>query len=76
MDRGWMRDALCAESHPDLWFPEHAHTFENRQARMICERCPVREQCLEYALVNGENEGIWGGLLPRERRLLKRKMRK
>jgi len=32
----------------------------------------VREQCLEYALANGEKFGIWGGLSERERRRLRR----
>jgi WhiB family redox-sensing transcriptional regulator len=32
----------------------------------------VREQCLEYALANGEKFGIWGGLSERERRRIRR----
>jgi WhiB family redox-sensing transcriptional regulator len=32
----------------------------------------VREDCLEYALVNGEKFGIWGGMSERERRRLRR----
>jgi WhiB family redox-sensing transcriptional regulator len=32
----------------------------------------VREDCLEYALANGEKFGIWGGLSERERRRLRR----
>jgi WhiB family redox-sensing transcriptional regulator len=32
----------------------------------------VREDCLEYALDNGEKFGIWGGMSERERRRLRR----
>jgi WhiB family transcriptional regulator, redox-sensing transcriptional regulator len=32
----------------------------------------VREDCLEYALANGEKFGIWGGLSERERRRVRR----
>jgi len=38
----------------------------------VCKGCEVREQCLDYALANGEKFGIWGGLSERERRRLRR----
>jgi WhiB family redox-sensing transcriptional regulator len=38
----------------------------------VCRGCEVREQCLEYALINGEKFGIWGGLSERERRRIRR----
>ena len=38
----------------------------------MCRGCVVREDCLEYALANGEKFGIWGGLSERERRRLRR----
>lgn len=37
-------------------------------ARSICETCPVITECLALGL--DEEEGIWGGRLPEERRLL------
>lgn len=37
-------------------------------ARLICAGCTVRTQCLEEALAAGEQDGIWGGLTPEERR--------
>lgn len=36
-------------------------------AKRVCSRCPVRAACLDYAITNGEDEGIWGGTTPRER---------
>ena len=39
-----------------------------REAKAICATCPHRIRCLEYALDNNEDHGIWGGLSVRERR--------
>jgi hypothetical protein len=45
-------------------------------ARQICSRCPVRADCLAYALAAEEEFGIWGGLDQNERRNLKRRLRR
>ena len=45
------------------------------QARALCQACPVREECLDYALSVGEPHGIWGGLNELERRRLLRSRR-
>jgi WhiB family redox-sensing transcriptional regulator len=43
-------------------------------ARRICADCPVRQSCLEYALANRIDHGVWGGCSERERRrILKRR---
>ena len=55
---------------PDLFFPERGAS--TREAKEVCRGCVVREDCLEYALANGEKFGIWGGLSERERRRLRR----
>jgi hypothetical protein len=38
-----------------------------KQAQMICRRCPVRQECLDYAMTNGEAWGVWGATTPRMR---------
>ncbi len=38
----------------------------------MCRGCVVREECLEFALANGEKFGIWGGMSERERRRVRR----
>ena len=43
-----------------------------REAKEVCRGCVVREDCLEFALDNGEKFGIWGGMSERERRRLRR----
>jgi WhiB family redox-sensing transcriptional regulator len=69
-DRAWQDQANCLGVDPDLFFPERGAS--TREAKEVCRGCEVREQCLEYALANGEKFGIWGGLSERERRRLRR----
>ena len=72
----WRVNALCAEIPGDLWFADSTHTAENKRAKQICKECPVRQECLEDALVHNMQHGIWGGMTPLERRSLKRKMKR
>ena len=66
----WQDYANCLGVDPDLFFPERGAS--TREAKEVCRGCVVREDCLEYALVNGEKFGIWGGMSERERRRLRR----
>ncbi len=67
---GWQDFANCLGVDPDLFFPERGAS--TREAKEVCKGCVVREDCLEYALANGEKFGIWGGLSERERRRIRR----
>jgi WhiB family redox-sensing transcriptional regulator len=69
-DRTWQVRANCMGVDPDLFFPERGAS--TREAKEVCRGCVVREDCLEYALANGEKFGIWGGLSERERRRIRR----
>ncbi|MEO6126452.1 MAG: WhiB family transcriptional regulator [Ilumatobacteraceae bacterium] len=69
-DRSWQDQANCLGVDPDLFFPERGAS--TREAKEVCRGCVVRLDCLEFALVNGEKFGIWGGLSERERRRLRR----
>jgi WhiB family transcriptional regulator, redox-sensing transcriptional regulator len=66
--------ALCADrdQDPDLWFPRNGDWVGAERAMAICRICPVRERCLQWALDNGEREGIWGGTTPGGRRQLRK----
>ncbi len=66
----WQRQANCMGVDPDLFFPERGAS--TREAKEVCRGCVVREDCLEYALENGEKFGIWGGMSERERRRIRR----
>jgi WhiB family transcriptional regulator, redox-sensing transcriptional regulator len=68
--RDWQLQANCLGVDPDLFFPERGAS--TREAKEVCRGCVVREDCLEYALSNGEKFGIWGGLSERERRRVRR----
>jgi WhiB family redox-sensing transcriptional regulator len=68
-------EAQCAKSsfEPDTWFPEGLRNVGIREqdtfiARAICNGCIHQVDCLQFALDNGIGDGIWGGLLPEERR--------
>jgi WhiB family redox-sensing transcriptional regulator len=73
-DHGAWRDlALCAQVDPELWFSDSP--WQYRAARAICGECPVRAECLAFALEHNEQFGMWGGLVPQERRQLHRALR-
>lgn len=69
----WIDSALCAQSDPEAFYPEMGGS--TRQAKNVCVSCPVRAECLDYALDNNEHFGIWGGLSNLERRTLNTNLR-
>lgn len=76
MTYNWRHDALCRNEDPEIWFPVGTSgpaLLQVAEAKAICARCPVREQCLNWALVTGQVDGVWGGLSEDERRALKRR---
>ncbi len=70
LDTDWKDSSNCLGVDPDLFFPERGAS--TREAKEVCRGCIVREDCLEYALANGEKFGIWGGMSERERRRIRR----
>ncbi len=68
----WMADGNCRRYAPAVFFPSDGVGVD--RARKICRTCPVAEPCLEYALENRIDHGVWGGASERERRrILKRR---
>jgi WhiB family redox-sensing transcriptional regulator len=65
---GWRDEALCLQTDPELFFPGKGGSCE--PAKRICRGCSVRAECLSHALEHGENDGVWGGTSPRQRRAL------
>lgn len=61
----WMRDALCAQADPEAWFPNPGE--HSTAAKTICDGCPIRQQCLDYARAEDIRWGVWGGLTASER---------
>ncbi|ANS62678.1 regulatory protein [Streptomyces lincolnensis] len=72
----WRDHAACRHEDPDLFFPigtTGPALVQQEQAKAVCRRCPVREECLEWALDTGQAIGVWGGTSENERRALKRR---
>lgn len=61
----WRKLALCIDQPAGLFFPESSQP--NLEGKRICQMCPVRLECLEYAVTNHEEFGIWGGTVGKER---------
>lgn len=64
----WHALAECAGVDPDLFHPTNG---DYRQAARVCETCPVKAECLQWALDHDEPHGMWGGLGPRARQRLR-----
>ena len=69
----WMVNARCRGVSPGEFFPSDGLGVE--AAQRICVDCPVQLECLEYALVNRIEHGVWGGKSERERRRILRRRR-
>jgi WhiB family redox-sensing transcriptional regulator len=76
LDDLWQGRASCRGPNTPIFFPpSHFERKEEREARearakSICRTCPVRRDCLDYAVRIREPHGIWGGLNEAERRQL------
>jgi WhiB family redox-sensing transcriptional regulator len=67
----WRESAACRDEDPELFFPVSEvgpGSEQVRQAKAVCARCPVRQECLEHAIETGLAHGIFGGATPHERR--------
>ncbi|GAA2984343.1 WhiB family redox-sensing transcriptional regulator [Streptomyces sp. KhCrAH-43] len=75
----WRMHAACRDADPDLFFPIGSTgpaLVQAEEAKAVCRRCPVQEECLRWALENNQDSGVWGGLGENERRALKRRSRR
>ncbi|MFD5818567.1 WhiB family transcriptional regulator [Streptomyces sp. NPDC127038] len=72
----WREGASCRTVDPDLFFPIGSTgpaVLQIEEAKAVCAGCPVREQCLRWALDTGQTVGVWGGTSEAERRALTRR---
>ena len=61
----WMDDGKCLETGGLLFIS--SKTVDRLEAKKVCADCPVRMQCLEYALEKSREHGsttvgVWGGV--------------
>ncbi|MBM7824884.1 WhiB family redox-sensing transcriptional regulator [Arcanobacterium pluranimalium] len=69
-DLSWMEDALCAQTDPDIFYPEKGGS--TAPATSVCNSCSVRAECLDYAVTNDIRHGIWGGTSDNDRKRMSR----
>ena len=68
----WQDRAACFGVDPDVFFPVSEE--EAGPALTFCGTCLIREECLAWALKNGERYGVWGGLTEQQRRRVQRQV--
>lgn len=77
----WRAESACRDQDPELFHPlggeqgrprTGVNLAQERAAKAVCNRCPVRLECREWALAIADDWGIWGGLNETERRKLRR----
>jgi WhiB family redox-sensing transcriptional regulator len=72
----WRHRAACRDEDPELFFPignSGPALLQIDEAKAVCRRCTVADNCLRFALDTGQDAGVWGGLSEDERRALKRR---
>ena len=72
----WRHRALCRDEDPERFFPignSGPGLSQIEEAKAVCRRCPVTDECLRRALASGQDAGVWGGMSEDERRALKRR---
>jgi WhiB family redox-sensing transcriptional regulator len=75
----WIEHSRCIGEDPELFFPvgsTGSALAQTARAIEICEGCPVRAECLEWALETCQDAGVWGGLGEEERRQIRRARRR
>jgi WhiB family redox-sensing transcriptional regulator len=66
MENDWMHQGSCRDYPPSTFFPSDGVGVD--VARKICAECPVQAPCLEHALSERIDHGVWGGCSERQRR--------
>ena len=72
----WRHKAACRDEDPELFFPignTGPALMQIEEARAVCHRCEVMDVCLRWAIDNGTEAGVWGGMSEDERRSHKRR---
>jgi WhiB family redox-sensing transcriptional regulator len=76
----------CSKVDPDVFFPDEFSNEDAKpakpsysresEAKLVCASCPYQLRCLEYALKNQDEVGIWGGTTELDRRKLRNRRRR
>jgi WhiB family transcriptional regulator, redox-sensing transcriptional regulator len=69
----WQQRAACRDTSTEAFFPVRGE-YPN-EAKVVCSGCPVRKECLAFALADRSLQGVWGGTSERQRRAFRRERR-
>lgn len=75
----WQDDAACATTDPEVFFPTgqgRDRTAAVDVAKAVCAECPVRAECLTWALDTGDAYAVLGGTTPEEREVIRNAQRR
>lgn len=84
-NRDWMKHAECRGMGPTFFFADVGDVHTIRTAMEVCNGtndtspCPVKDQCLEYALSFSDDDdryGVFGGLVPHRRSEIRKERRR
>ena len=73
----WRHRAVCRDEDPELFFPignTGPALLQIEDAKVVCRRCDVIDQCLQWALESDQDAGVWGGMGEDERRALRHRV--
>lgn len=68
----WRENANCLDADPEIFFPIAGGN--GLDAKKVCARCTVLDECLQYALRHQVEEGVWGGVSAVERERMRKRM--
>lgn len=75
----WRNKAACLDEDPELFFPQGTTgpaLDQIERAKAVCQRCPVIDECLDWALETNQDAGVWGGKSEDQRRTMRRARRR
>jgi len=67
----WRIDAACRDLDTAIFFPDTEEQVV--AAKAVCATCPVRDACLDFALITRQDDGVWGGMDENERKRARRR---
>jgi WhiB family redox-sensing transcriptional regulator len=76
-DYTWRNEAVCKDTDPELFFPVGTTgqaLLQIDRAKEVCDECPVKVRCLDFAIETNQDSGIWGGTSEEERRNIRRQI--
>ena len=71
-EHGWRGNANCLDADPEIFFPIAGGN--GLDAKKVCARCTVLDECLQYALQHQVEDGVWGGVSAVERERMRKRM--